>query len=94
MSRIWKYGDTSIDLSKLTRMYPAVLIHVGGESASVSLEWAEMKAEHICIEAYLLVCDVDPVGEVPLNRIELRFETKEALLNEMNRIVDRFNTFQ
>jgi 5S rRNA maturation endonuclease (ribonuclease M5) len=72
-----------IDLAKITRLYPAALIHAGGESASVSLEWAELKSEQITLEAYQLICDFDPVGEVPLNRVELRFETKEGLFRVM-----------
>jgi hypothetical protein len=87
---LWFEADgRQIDLTKVTRLYPAVLIHAGGESASVSLEWAEMKAGVITLEAYVLICDFDPVGEVPLNRIELRFETKEALFEAMNEIAQR-----
>lgn len=75
-----------IDLHKLTRLYPAVLIHAGGESASVSLEWAEMKSDQISVEAYVLICDFDPIGEIPVNRIELRYETKEELFAVMEEI--------
>ncbi|MBN2870987.1 MAG: hypothetical protein JXK04_08550 [Campylobacterales bacterium] len=82
----YEVNDQRIDLSKVTRLYPAALIHAGGESASVSLEWAEMKADLIALEAYLLVCDFDPVGEVPVNRVELRFDTKEALFDAMQEI--------
>jgi 5S rRNA maturation endonuclease (ribonuclease M5) len=78
-----------IDLNKITRLYPAALISAGGESASVSLEWAELKAEQITLEAYVLMCDFDPVGEVPLNRIELRFETKEDLFTLMQEIAKK-----
>lgn len=81
-----------IDLAKVTRLYPAALIHAGGESASVSLEWAEMKADVITLESYVLVCDFDPVGEVPLNRIELRYETKEALFDAMREIAQRLQS--
>lgn len=87
---LWFEADgRQIDLTKVTRLYPAVLIHAGGESASVSLEWAEMKADVITLEAYVLICDFDPVGEVPVNRIELRFETKEALFDAMSEIAQR-----
>lgn len=79
-------GEQRINLAGLTRLYPAVLIHAGGESASVSLEWADLKADVITVEAYLLVCDFDPVGEVPLNRVELRFPTKEALFEAMHQV--------
>lgn len=87
---IFESNGQEIDLKKVTRLYPAVLIQAGGECASVSLEWAEMKADQITVEAYLLVCDVDPVGEVPLNRIELRYETKEALFRAMEEVAERF----
>lgn len=75
-----------INLSKVTRMYPAALISAGGERASVSLEWAELKADLITLEAYVLICDFDPIGEVPINRIELRFETKDELFASMEEI--------
>ncbi|MGZ5208839.1 MAG: hypothetical protein ACXWB0_07460 [Sulfuricurvum sp.] len=83
---IYAYKEVEIDLSKVTRLYPAALISAGGESASVSLEWADLKKELITLEAYVLICDFDAVGEVPLNRIELRFETKEELFKSMNEI--------
>lgn len=88
---IFESDGKQIDLTKVTRIYPAVLIHAGGESASVSLEWAEMKADQIRVETYLLVCDFDPVGEVPINRIELRYPTKEALMLDLQRIADQLS---
>ena len=83
---IYKHEEYEIDLAKVTRLYPAALISAGGESASVSLEWAQMKEDKIFLEAYILICDFDPVGEVPVNRIELKFETKEQLFLAMNDI--------
>ncbi len=83
---IFVSNDQEIDLGKITRLYPAALINAGGESASVSLEWAELKANQITLEAYVLVCDFDPVGEIPLNRVELRFDTKEELFRVMQEI--------
>lgn len=83
---IYKHEEYEIDLTKVTRLYPAALISAGGESASVSLEWARMKEDKIFLEAYVLICDFDPVGEVPVNRIELKFETKEQLFLAMNDI--------
>ncbi|MDO9306037.1 MAG: hypothetical protein Q7T77_11990 [Sulfuricurvum sp.] len=83
---IYKHEEYEIDLTKVTRLYPAALISAGGESASVSLEWAQMKEDKIFLEAYVLICDFDPVGEVPVNRIELKFETKEQLFLAMNDI--------
>ncbi|MDO9207479.1 MAG: hypothetical protein Q8R86_09900 [Sulfuricurvum sp.] len=83
---IYFSSEGEIDLSKVTRLYPAALISAGGESASVSLEWADLKKDQITLEAYVLICDFDPVGEVPINRVELRFETKEKLFEAMNEI--------
>lgn len=86
---IYKADGKEIDLRKITRLYPAALISAGGESASVSLEWAELKAGQITLETYVLICDFDPVGEVPINRIELRYETKEALFEAMQEIAQK-----
>lgn len=86
---IYEANGQEIDLGKLTRLYPAALIHAGGESASVSLEWAELKADQITLEAYVLICDFDPVGEVPINRIELRYSTKEELFSVMQEIAHK-----
>jgi len=83
---IYRHQQYEIDLTKVTRLYPAALISAGGERASVSLEWADMKKEQIILEAYVLICDFDPVGEVPVNRIEVPFETKEELFGAMNEI--------
>jgi hypothetical protein len=86
---IFEADGKQIDLMKITRLYPAALINAGGESASVSLEWAELKAEKITLEAYVLICDFDPVGEVPINRIELRYETKDELISVMQEIAQK-----
>lgn len=86
---IFETNGETIDLSKITRLYPAALIHAGGESASVSLEWAELKANQITLESYVLICDFDPVGEVPINRIELRYSTKEELFDVMQEIAHK-----
>jgi hypothetical protein len=83
---IYRHEDQSVDLTKVTRLYPAALISAGGESAQVSLEWADSKADKVTLECYVLICDFDPVGEVPVNRIELKFVTKEELFGAMNEI--------
>lgn len=89
---VFETEGKQIDLAKITRLYPAALISAGGESASVSLEWAELKAEKITLEAYVLICDFDPVGEVPINRIELRYATKEELFAVMREIAQKLQS--
>ncbi len=86
---IFEANGVKIDLLKITRLYPAALIHAAGESASVSLEWAELKADQISLESYVLICDFDPVGEVPINRIELRYSTKDELFQVMQDIAKK-----
>lgn len=87
-SKIYRYADGEVDLEGVTRLYPAAMINAGGESASVSLEWADLKKEVITLECYVLICDFDPVGETPVNRVEIRFETKEALFQAMQDVSD------
>ena len=84
--KLYVYEGGEIDLSLVTRLYPAALISAGGESASVSLEWADMKKKQVVLEAYVLICDFDPVGDVPVNRVEIRFASKEELFGAMNDI--------
>jgi hypothetical protein len=81
---IYKIKDIEIDLKKITRLYPAATVNVSGERAQVSLEWAEMKENVIEIESYVLVFDIDPLQEVPKNRIELVYKTKEELILAIN----------
>ena len=83
---IYEAQGHKIDLTKLTRLYPAATVRAGGEIAQVSLEWAELKKDEVPIEAYVLVFDIDPLGEVPENRIELVYETKEALIEAINEV--------
>lgn len=92
-TELWYEQDGfKVDLRALTRIYPAALISAGGERASVSLEWAESKKEQITLEAYVLICDTDPIGEVPVNRVELRYESKEQLFAAMNEISELLRT--
>lgn len=87
-SKIYRYPGGEVDLEGVTRLYPAAMINAGGESASVSLEWADLKKEVITLECYVLICDFDPVGDTPVNRVEIRFETKEELYQAMQDVVE------
>lgn len=91
-TKVYRYKEIEVDLEGVTRLYPAVMINAGGESASVSLEWAELKKEVITLECYVLICDFDPVGEAPVNRVELKFETKEELFNAMQDVSQLFQS--
>jgi hypothetical protein len=80
----------TLDLSKITRLYPAAIVEGAGAEAQVSLEWAEMKKEEVRIAEYVLVFDFDPPGEAPVQRQMLHFGTKEALFETMQTLSDIF----
>jgi len=89
---IYKRQGKEVDLSKITRLYPAVSVKAGGEIAQVSLEWANMKADEIEIVSFVLVFDIDPMSEVPVNRVELNFETIEeqfAVMQEVSDLIEK-----
>ncbi len=85
---IYNKQNREIDLSKITRLYPAVLVKLGKEVAQVSLEWANSKADDIEILGFVLVFDIDPMHEIPENRIELNFDTIEELFAIMGEVAD------
>ena len=87
---IYEAQGKKIDLTKITRLYPAVTVKAAGEVAQVSLEWAEMKKDVVPITAFVLVFDIDPLGEVPNNRIELVYESREALIEAMGEVAEYF----
>lgn len=77
---IYEAQGYRIDLTRLTRLYPAATVAVPGEEAAqVSLEWAEMKRDVVVIADWILVFDFDPPGKVPVHRIILRYATREML---------------
>ena len=80
---IYESQGKTIDLTKITRLYPAARVIAGNETAQVSLEWAELKKEVVPVSAFVLVFDFDPIGEVPENRIELEYATQEELIAAM-----------
>jgi hypothetical protein len=80
----YKIQDFEIDLKSVTRLYPAAVVSVDGERAQVSLEWAEMKADIVAVESYILVFDIDPLDELPKNRIEAVFESRDELMQAIN----------
>ncbi len=80
---IYEAQGHEIELSRITRLYPAATVEVGGEIAQVSLEWAELKKDEVPVSSYVLVFDIDPLDEIPENRIELVYETQEQLIEAM-----------
>ena len=88
---IYEAQGQRLDLSKITRLYPAAIVEGGGAEAQVSLAWAEMKKDEVRIGEYVLVFDFDPAGEVPVNRRILHYPTKEALIGAMHEVAAYFS---
>ncbi len=80
---IYKSKEGSLDLSKITRLYPAVVVDAQGEVAEMSLEWMEMNEGKVKIVHYVLVFDFTPLNEDVKYRTTLVFETKKELMDEI-----------
>jgi len=87
---IYKSKEGSLDLDKLTRLYPAVVVDMQGEQAEMSLEWEELYGDKVKIVHYILVFDFTPLNEDVKDRTTLIFETKNELLAEMQEVAKFF----
>jgi len=80
---IYKSKEGDLDLDKITRLYPAVVVEMQGEMAEMSLEWMDMNEGKVNIVHYVLVFDFTPLNEDVKDRTTLVFETKNELVSEM-----------
>ena len=83
---IYKSKEGDLDLSKITRLYPAVVVDMQGEVAEMSLEWEELYGDKVKIVHYVLVFDFTPLKEDVKDRTVLVYETKEELLQEIQKV--------
>ena len=83
-----KKGD--LDLSKLTRLYPAAVVEMYGEVAEMSLEWIEINQDKVTLRSFVLVFDFTPLNEDVKDRVVLEFDTKEELFETMNEVAQLF----
>lgn len=88
---IYKSKDGDIDLSKITRLYPAAVIDMYGEIAEMSLEWMEDNASKVKLVHYVLVFDFTPLNEEVKNKQTLIFDTREALVDAMTEVAQFFD---
>lgn len=91
---IYKSKEGDLDLSKITRLYPAVVVDMQGEVAEMSLEWLDMYSEaiesgKIKIVHYVLVFDFTPLNEDVRDRTTLIFEDRATLIDEIQ-VVAKF----
>jgi hypothetical protein len=87
---IYNSKDGEIDLSKITRLYPAAVIKMYGEVAEMSLEWMEDYGSKVELLYYALVFDFTLPKEEKKNKKVLTFETKELLLEAMQDVAKLF----
>ena len=81
-------GD--IDLSKVTRLYPAGIVNINGETAEMSLEWCEMNSDKVNITHYVLVFDFTAPKEEVRDKKELVFKTRDELIETMSEVAKFF----
>jgi len=83
---IYKTKEGDLELDNITRLYPAVVVDMQGEVAEMSLEWEELYGDKVKIVHYVLVFDFTPLNEDVKERTTLVFETKEALIAEIQEV--------
>jgi len=83
---IYRSKEGDLDLEKITRLYPAVVVEMEGQQAEMSLEWCEMYAERVKIVKYVLVFDFTRPSDDEKTKTVLEFATKEALVDEMSEV--------
>ena len=87
---IYKSKDGDIDLSKITRLYPAAVIEMYGEVAEMSLEWMEDNAQKVKVLHYVLVFDLTPLNVEVKDKKTLTYETREELIDAMTEVAKFF----
>ncbi len=80
----------NIDLTKLTRLYPAAVVEMQGEVAEMSLEWIETNEDKVKLLNYVLVFDFTPVGSDVRDKKVLEFKTKNELIQIMSEVAQFF----
>lgn len=88
---IYKSKDGDIDLSKITRLYPAAVIDMYGEIAEMSLEWMEDNADKVKLVHYVLVFDFTSLNDNIKNKQTLVFDTREELIQAMTEVAQFFD---
>ena len=88
---IYKSKEGDLDLSKITRLYPAVVVDMQGQVAEMSLEWEELYGDKVKIVHYVLVFDFTPLNEDVKDRTTLVYETKAELLSEIQEVAKYLN---
>lgn len=87
---IYKSNDGDIDLSTITRLYPAAVIEMYGEVAEMSLEWMEDNEDKVTLMHYVLVFDFTPLNEEVKVKKVLKYKTRDELIEAMTEVAEFF----
>ena len=87
---IYRSKEGDLDLSKVTRLYPAGVVDMYGEVAEMSLEWIDMNAEKINLKHFVLVFDFAPLDAEVKDRKVLVYESKDELMSAMQEVAQFF----
>ena len=79
-----KHGD--LDLTKVTRLYPAVVVDMEGEIAEMSLEWFDLYGGKVKFVSFVLVFDYTSLSEEKKTRTVLEFDDKNELIETMQEV--------
>ena len=90
MRKIYKSKDGEIDLTNLTRLYPASVVDLDGDVSEMSLEWTELNGDKVKILRYVLVFDFTPQGDDKKIKTTINFDTKEKLIEELQKVASLF----
>ncbi len=87
---IYKSKIGNLDLNKITRLYPAVIVDSDGEVAEMSLEWADLYGEKVKIVKYILVFDYTPHNSEIKDKKIVECDTRDELVIVMNEVAQFF----
>lgn len=87
----YKSKDGDINLSKITRLYPAAVIDMQGEVAEMSLEWIEDNENKVKLLHFVLVFDFTLRDAKERDRKILVFKTKDELFECMREVSQFFD---
>lgn len=89
--KIYKSKDGDLDLTNLTRLYPASVVDLDGDVSEMSLEWTDMNADKVNILRYVLVFDFTPQGDDIKIKTTINFDTKDELIAELEKVALLFS---
>jgi len=79
------FYNKEIDISRVFRIYPAVLIEYQNEQTEMSLEWIEQNSEKVKVITFLLVFDYD---KNRTEQVKIEFENQKDVIKAINEIYE------